>query len=108
MAHCGRKTIKETDHAVVGAIVNKDEESGVYDDPLTRCIHDCDLLGKHPNLFTSEVFAPWRFRRTGSCWLLLAATTTTPWQCGIGKMALCLRRQEAITRQCIKLDLTPI
>jgi len=59
MAHCGRKTIKETDHAVVGAIVNKDEESGVYDDPLTRCIHEHGFFrSKHAVLFNSAVFDP--------------------------------------------------
>lgn len=56
MAHCGRKTIKETDHAVAGAIGNKEEESGVYDDPLMKCLHAIDFLGKYPDLFTSEVF----------------------------------------------------
>jgi len=56
MAHCGRKTIKSTDHAVVGAIRNKDETSGIYDDPLIRWFYDNDFLSNHPDLLEAEVF----------------------------------------------------
>ena len=60
MAHCSRQTIRDTDHAVLGAITCKGNDSEgtghIFDDALMKFIHESCLLSQHPGFFTGSVF----------------------------------------------------